>query len=600
MNNIETRPIGKLIRNENTPSRSVKVEHYSIPYYQRGYRWTELHVKALLEDIDNFLQSQNVPGAVNESYCLQPIVVVAKNDENGFKQWELVDGQQRLTTLYLILKRLNRPHFEITFDKRPASNSFLSSLTKGVTNHETPDFHFMSEAYMCIDNWFTKKENEDIGYPDDFANKLLNRVQVIWYEVALKSKEAKEQETEKIDIFNRLNIGKIPLEDAELVRALLMSRIEGNTKREKLMRQSEFSNEWYEIEQWLRNPEVWDFLTDKSMANHIQLIFELQAHNKNSENYNTYKWFEQEIHNCANPTERSSELWKETKEFFGRFRYWFKERTLYHYVGFLLSAGKVSLAELLQLSETDKKSFKHELFLKIKTYLEGTHIQKLSYDGNQEELKRVLLLFNVLSVEQMKSDSQLRFPFNLYNKIRTSTKWSLEHIHAQQSQDPMLNEKAIREWIKDTLSSIEHIDTIDKGIDEDGNPIISNISDYKSELRTILASEKIDKESFNSIRVRIVEAFDSAGTQHAMENMALLSCPDNSRLNNAIFPVKRDRIIQMEREGSFIPPCTRNVFLKLYSKADNQPYFWSTRDKADYIAEIENVFNNFKNKKTYE
>ncbi len=600
MNNIETRPIGKLIRNENTPSRSVKVEHYSIPYYQRGYRWTELHVKALLEDIDNFLQSQNVPGAVNESYCLQPIVVVAKNDENGFKQWELVDGQQRLTTLYLILKRLNRPHFEITFDKRPASNSFLSSLTKGVTNHETPDFHFMSEAYMCIDNWFTKKENEDIGYPDDFANKLLNRVQVIWYEIALKSMDVQEKETEKIDIFNRLNVGKIPLEDAELVRALLMSRIEGNTKREKLMRQSEFSNEWYEIEQWLRNPEVWDFLTDKSMANHIQLIFELQAHNKNSENYNTYKWFEQEIHNCANPTERSSELWKETKEFFGRFRYWFKERTLYHYVGFLLSAGKISLAELLQLSETDKKSFKHELFLKIKTYLEGTDIQKLSYDGNQEELKRVLLLFNVLSVEQMKSDSQLRFPFNLYNKIRTSTKWSLEHIHAQQSQDPMLNEKAIREWIKDTLSSIEHIDTIDKGIDEDGNPIISNISDYKSELRTILASEKIDKESFNRIRVRIVEAFDSAGTQHAMENMALLSCPDNSRLNNAIFPVKRDRIIQMEREGSFIPPCTRNVFLKLYSKADNQPYFWSTRDKADYIAEIENVFNNFKNKKTYE
>jgi len=596
MNNIETRPIGKLIRNDSTPNRIVKVEHYSIPSYQRGYRWTELHVKALLEDIDNFLKSQNMPGAINESYCLQPIVVVAQIDEDGLRQWELVDGQQRLTTLYLILKRLNRPHFEITFDKRSASNSFLSSLTEGVTNHDTPDFHFMSEAYRCIDNWFTQKENEDIGYPDDFANKLLNRVQVIWYEVTLKSKDAKEQETEKIDIFNRLNIGKIPLEDAELVRALLMSRIEGNTKREKLMRQGEFSNEWYEIEQWLRNLEVWDFLTDKSMANHIQLIFELQAHNKNSENYNTYKWFEQEIRNSNKPSERSSELWKETKDFFGRFRYWFKERTLYHYVGFLLSAGKISLAELLQLSEIDKKSFKCELFLRIKTYLEQIDIQQLSYDSNQEELKRVLLLFNVLTVERMKSDSQLRFPFNLYNKIRTSTKWSLEHIHAQQSQDPMQNEKAIREWIEDTLSSIEHIDTIDKGTDEDGQSGIINISDYKSDLRSLLASEKIDKDAFNSIRVRIVEAFDSTGAKHAMENMALLSCPDNSRLNNAIFPVKRDRIIQMEREGSFIPPCTRNVFLKLYSKADNQPYFWSTRDKADYIAEIENVFNDFKSK----
>lgn len=595
MNNIETRPIGKLIRNDSTPNRTVKVEHYSIPSYQRGYRWTELHVKALLEDIDNFLKSQNTPGAINESYCLQPIVVVAQTDEDGLRQWELVDGQQRLTTLYLILKRLKRPHFEITFDKRTASNLFLSSLTEGVTNHDTPDFHFMSEAYRCIDNWFTQKENEDIGYPDDFANKLLNRVQVIWYEVALKSKDTKEQETEKIDIFNRLNIGKIPLEDAELVRALLMSRIEGNTKREKLMRQGEFSNEWYEIEQWLRNPEVWEFLTDKSMANHIQLIFELQAHNKNSENYNTYKWFEQAIHNSDKPVERSSELWKETKDIFGRFRYWFKERTLYHYVGFLLSAGRISLAELLQLSETDKKSFKRELFLKIKTYLDQIDIQQLSYDSNQEELKRVLLLFNVLSVERMKSNSQLRFPFNLYNEIRTSTKWSLEHIHAQQSQDPMQNEKAIREWIEDTLSSIEHIDTIDKGTSEDGQQILLNISEYKSELRSILTAEKIDKDAFNSIRVRIIEAFESTGTKHAMENMALLSCPDNSRLNNAIFPVKRDRIIQMEREGSFIPPCTRNVFLKLYSKADNQPYFWSTRDKADYIAEIENVFSDFKN-----
>lgn len=596
MNNIETRPIGKLVRNESTPNRSVKVEHYSIPSYQRGYRWTELHVKALLEDIDKFLQSQNQPGAINESYCLQPIVVVAKNDENGLRQWELVDGQQRLTTLYMILKRLKRTHFEITFDKRPASNSFLSSLANGITNHETPDFHFMSEAYKCIDDWFTKKENDDIGYPDDFANKLLNRVQVIWYEVALKAKDPKEQEAEKIDIFNRLNVGKIPLEDAELVRALMMSRIEGGTEREKLIRQGEFSNEWYEIEQWLRNTEVWDFLTDKSMANHIQLIFEQQAHNKNSENYNTYKWFEQEIHNSVNPVMHSSELWKETKEIYGRFRYWFKERTLYHYVGFLLSAGKISLADLLQLSETDKKSFKRELFMKIKTYLEEIDIQQLSYDTNQEELKRVLLLFNVLSVERMRSDCQSRFPFNLYNKIKASTRWSLEHIHAQQSQDPMLDEKAIREWIEDTLSSIEHIDTIDKGVDEKEQPWIIRMSDYTSELRSILKSEKIDRDAFNSLRFRIVEAFDSDGTKHALENMALLSCPDNSRLNNAIFPVKRDRIIRMEREGSFIPPCTRNVFLKLYSNADSQPYFWSTRDKADYVTEIENVFNDFKKK----
>lgn len=51
----------------------------------------------------------------------------------------------------------------------------------------------------------------------------------------------------------------------------------------------------------------------------------------------------------------------------------------------------------------------------------------------------------------------------------------------------------------------------------------------------------------------------------------------------------------MEREGKFIPPCTSNVFPKIYSKADSQPYFWSYEDKYNYVNEIKNVFNKFKN-----
>lgn len=43
-----------------------------------------------------------------------------------------------------------------------------------------------------------------------------------------------------------------------------------------------------------------------------------------------------------------------------------------------------------------------------------------------------------------------------------------------------------------------------------------------------------------------------------------------------------------------VSPCTRNVFLKIYSKADTQPYFWSKEDKFDYIREINRVFDEFK------
>ena len=64
--------------------------------------------------------------------------------------------------------------------------------------------------------------------------------------------------------------------------------------------------------------------------------------------------------------------------------------------------------------------------------------------------------------------------------------------------------------------------------------------------------------------------------------LALLSKKDNSTLNNSIFPVKRNKIIELEKEGKFIPLCTRNVFLKFYSNSDNQPYYWSSNDKESY------------------
>lgn len=66
---------------------------FYIPSYQRGYRWSETEVVRLLDDI-----YQNG----KKNYCLQPVVVRKKED-----QYELIDGQQRLTTLYLIYKYMN-------------------------------------------------------------------------------------------------------------------------------------------------------------------------------------------------------------------------------------------------------------------------------------------------------------------------------------------------------------------------------------------------------------------------------------------------------------------------------------------------------------
>lgn len=591
MNKIETRPVSKLILNEETGKHGYETDHYLIPSYQRGYRWRkEEQVKALLEDIDDFLNKQR-PGAIIESYSLQPIVVVENYNKDKHHYWEVVDGQQRLITLYIILKYLNCPCYEIEFERRNKSTEFLKGLSINTQNHDNPDYHFMSEAYNIIAKWFEEKTKSNISYKLKFATVLQESVQVIWYELVLHSNTSMDQESEKIEVFNRLNIGKIPLEDAELVRALLMSNIQADNEHEKLMRQSELSNEWYEIEQWLRQPETWKFLTVKSKphiyANRIQLLFELLAKNKNSENYNTYKWFERQIRDSKDAANQAQTLWDEVKRLFSVFRFWYNDRTLYHYIGFLLATNKIGIEDLLLESESEKDVLKKNLHKKIAIYLDSINLKDLSYDNvsKKADLTNILLLFNVLTVEQISCNPQYRFPFNLFN----DGNWSFEHIHAQQSQDPIKTDAAIRAWIKETLESIKNIDIIYKDDDSE-----EDISDLKTKLGAMATSKTIDIESFNELRAKIIRSFESESTKHLLDNLALLSTKDNSSLNNAIFPVKRDRIIKLEKDGHFIPPCTKNVFLKVYSPGDNQPYYWSKTDKELYIHEINQVFELFK------
>ena len=89
---------------------SLLDKQFFIPHYQRGYRWTFNQVEQLLDDIDSF-SPREIPGKHGEKtfYCLQPVVVKVLSDDLKTKynlegEWyELIDGQQRITTIYLII-----------------------------------------------------------------------------------------------------------------------------------------------------------------------------------------------------------------------------------------------------------------------------------------------------------------------------------------------------------------------------------------------------------------------------------------------------------------------------------------------------------------
>lgn len=586
-NKIGTLPIKDLILNKNTPKREQRFEHFFIPYYQRGYRWEKDHVEALLDDIHQFMDSGE------ENYCLQPIVVSPGLDDEGLNRWEVIDGQQRLITLYIIFKHIEKRTFKIIFENRGKSNEFLKNLSKDKYDYDYPDHAFMSLAHQVIEKWFEEKEENDVSYVDKFYISLTNNVQVIWYETEVETDE------EKINIFNRLNIGKIPLTDAELIRALLLSKIKyGLSDREANLRQSELSNEWTKMEYDLRNEELWLFLTSgkETYASHIEFIFKILA-DGDSKKYSTYLWFEKYIKSDTQEEEnrKAIVLWDKTKEVFARFNFWFKDRTIYHHVGFLL-INNIKIKDILLNSNKNKTDFKEWLIQKVKDQVKGVDIENIGY--GDKKLLSVLLLYNILSMEQLIDNPNNRFPFNHYKKNANNGGWSIEHVHAQQSE-PLEKEEAIRAWIKDTLSAIENIFSVEnEKIDNlNGNDVSTETVDLKSyisSLKSLLKQESIDVNTFNHLKNELIDIFNSSSV-HDLDNLALLSKKDNSSLNNSIFPVKRNRIIAIEKEGKYVPHCTRNVFLKFYSHSDNQPYYWSVNDKKAYYKSIKNILKPYIN-----
>ena len=110
-----------------------------IPAYQRGYRWKRLQVSQLLDDIWEFIQN-NQGGPF---YCLQHLVIKRCGREDGDYDYEVVDGQQRLTTIHILLNclrtqldALEKKPFSIRrlFRWRHILLIYVASLSQGSLN----------------------------------------------------------------------------------------------------------------------------------------------------------------------------------------------------------------------------------------------------------------------------------------------------------------------------------------------------------------------------------------------------------------------------------------------------------------------------------
>ena len=599
--------------------------NYFIPSYQRGYRWEKQQVTELLDDIWDFAETKQD----QDYYCLQPIVVrKMSNDmvvqyelssETGGNWYEVIDGQQRLTTIALVFQYFNE-HFNgrtkdpvpnIKYETRETCirNVYIDDGNdKACCDGKDPmtniDLWHVVNSYQYIHDWFTKYRDQ--GLDEDKVKSVFKKyVKVIWYEVA----EGINGFTDPIELFTRINMGKIPLTNAELIKALFLRR--RNFDNNKELRQIEIAKEWDSMEYALQNDDFWYFLNKEGQDKpaRIEYIFDmmyqkelelaqnagtLESFNKQhgTDDYKTFRFFAK--HFKDNRGDAVKECWEEVKNSFAALKEWFDDPVYYHYIGYLITSG-VSIVDVYTMYyDSPKDEFIRKVKERIRdvvkdvTYTEenGYVSFSLNYLNHRDLIRTLLLLFNIQYIINHNSRAEhwyIRFPFELYKKQR----WDIEHINSYTTYEITKGEDQVK-WIETALN-----DLLNLGIDvrEKDAALYSEIEKFRLNTSNAL---------FPNIKAKIAklageDVDEEEEVKNNIGNLTLLNAEINRGYGNSLFVSKRKEIINKDKAGCFIPICTKNIFLKYYDTEGASKTIWSKAngDHAKYLMEIKETLKDF-------
>lgn len=576
---------------------SLENSTFYIKDYQRGYRWEEQQVKSLLDDLLEFNHDNHTL-----KYCMQPLVVkkaernavahtrtlselitpdAVKSEEtessNCDSAWELIDGQQRLTTTLLVLnccyealKKPPAPPYQIYYQ-----------LIRNI------DEYYINHAKKVIDDWFDSFGSKSDDIRSEIRGKINSDIQFIWYEV--------ESNANSVEIFTKLNIGKIPLTNAELFKAQLLNPDRIDKKdREKEVKENvtlaSIAFEWDKIEQSLRDNDFWSFISNEMLDAEIRIDYLLRL-------YAIQIKYEGEIDSAiqeadglfpflainsyirkhkmdSNSIACNETIWKEIVSIHDRLKSWYTNNKLYHYIGFLIATGKSGIKVITELvKDTDKKKkseVKEIVFDKIRKQMKNVTLDNLSYSKDSQRIRSVLLFFNLFTMVQSKTDS--RFSFKQYKDPKIH--WDIEHIHARATDEEI-------RAIKDPDKRKDFLESLKKQFEEiNDQEAVQKINQF---ILTEVSTNNINEDEFLDFCCKITDKYGNYD-ENGIGNLTLLDAETNRSYHNALYPIKRIRIIERDKGEVFIPVCTKNVFLKMYSSNFSNMMEWTKDDAEDYLS----------------
>lgn len=594
--------------------------HFVIPSFQRGYRWEEKQVLDLLEDIKQFANDDSLN---SDSYFLQPIVVKSTT-YNGEYMWEMLDGQQRLTTMLLVLKELLRGYmtpkdinkyspllYNITYTNRP-------QLDFGAPNAaDNIDSYYLSTAYSVIAKWCESNEDFTDIIRCLFYQSAKRQVKIIWYAIDEDSTDLLS-----INIFNRLNKGKISLTSSELIKALFIMDYELSSEN-KALAAEQLSMEWNEMERKFQGDNFWYFISDDNVGaqTRIDILFDFVTQRPDmSDTDYSYREF-QKLYDFCREQERNKtydtfvgewakdmsnmqDAWKLVRKTYDRLVAWYEDNLYYHYVGYLVAIGftplqiynhferEKSINTVHEWTVEDTKiSLRRMMMEKFKEgtkYLSKDEIDNFEYGS--EYVTRVLLLFNI---ESCRKGHNVRFAFDNYKKEN----WDVEHVDSQNDATLQEYDDRIR-WLEQVKFILELEGT------ERSNELAKICNNH---INTFKTNSKVNVEAYRDFYITINKYYSREGNEKEedvdltnkrkdhLSNLTLLDSSTNREYKDAPFAYKRYYLIEKDKEGKcFIPICTRNLFLKYFSNSNSNASYldnmrWNSADRKDYMDAIHKV-----------
>lgn len=518
---------------------------FAIPRYQRGYRWTKEEVTALLEDLAEFATSEE------RIYCLQPLVVQPLADG----KYIVVDGQQRLTTLAIILRALGMERgwdIEYTAEGGKRLDDLLGNPGGSINDH------FRGEARQTVEAWQGQEPGRADALRKVFTGEGGKQIVFLQHEIG--------PDEDGHDVFKRLNSGKTPLTSSELVRALFMEAGNGLDDGEK----ANIAKEWDGIESAMEDGTFWAIWPKerfRDVPTRMDFLFSLVANVPG----NTARQDSLAVYRAMEKRTKAKglqEVWEEVLRCWWWMQSCYLDTEAYHLLGWLalFTGGETRVRYREQWREA--AGCRMEAFIRVLRKRVAEAIGDGEFDSfryapdNAATLHKVFVLLNALEAERKGA----RFRFDLYR----NDSWDVEHI-ASQTDNPLTGPEEREEWLR--LAKAEM-----SGAEWDA---VDALDSFEAKLAAIVAKFSGTGE-------------DAVVDKDGMGNLALLDASTNRAYKNAIFPSKRRQVLLRVREaGGYVPPATEAAFSKAYSPGAAQMRYWSKSDSEAFHDAMKTIFEDF-------